>query len=460
MVSYKKPKTRIFLVVLLLIIFLLTFLTTAGREFFLNFYSLTEMENLDMDFSNCRLMVIAPHNDDEALSCAALISHVIKAGGKVKVAIITNGDGHLLGAALRYLKLKPGPGDYLRLAYLRQGESVSGMGLAGLTGDDIVFLGYPDGGLYSMLINNWDGDNPYISKFTGLDHSPYRNSMRPGVGYWGKNLVQDLEKLLLDFSPTIIVYPHPNDRHSDHVATNSFVNYVLENNGLEPVKYLYLVHRGKWPSPFGHFQNLFLVPPFELLDMGTTWYKYELDRDDIRLKSSIIRKYKSQTKITGPFLKAFIRKNELFGEYPVLYDTGEPLLILEDPVNGNIKAGDIKSVYLYVSAGVFEARINMAKGIASLRLDLIFFPEDRQPFRINIMCDKRTEPKIMDYTRENIIEIPSVYAYPVGEDELVIGFLTDDIPSFESVMVSLSTLGKRKVIDRTAVRILRISDPF
>ena len=43
------------------------------------------------DFSNERLLVIAPHSDDEVLGCGGLISKIKKAGGKVYVLIFNLG---------------------------------------------------------------------------------------------------------------------------------------------------------------------------------------------------------------------------------------------------------------------------------------------------------------------------------------------------------------------------------
>jgi N-acetylglucosamine malate deacetylase 1 len=45
-----------------------------------------------MDFSKQKLLVIAPHPDDEVLGCAGLIHRVKSSGGKVYVLIMTVGD--------------------------------------------------------------------------------------------------------------------------------------------------------------------------------------------------------------------------------------------------------------------------------------------------------------------------------------------------------------------------------
>jgi LmbE family N-acetylglucosaminyl deacetylase len=40
-----------------------------------------------------RLMIFSPHPDDESLGAGGLIQRVLKAGGRVKVVFMTNGDG-------------------------------------------------------------------------------------------------------------------------------------------------------------------------------------------------------------------------------------------------------------------------------------------------------------------------------------------------------------------------------
>ena len=50
-----------------------------------------------MDFKDKKLLVIAPHPDDEILGCGGLISRVKNAGGKVYVLIVTVGNTELYG---------------------------------------------------------------------------------------------------------------------------------------------------------------------------------------------------------------------------------------------------------------------------------------------------------------------------------------------------------------------------
>ncbi|MCX6374467.1 MAG: PIG-L family deacetylase, partial [Armatimonadetes bacterium] len=41
-----------------------------------------------------RALIIAPHCDDETLSCGGIISKLVKDGAQVRVVLVTNGDGY------------------------------------------------------------------------------------------------------------------------------------------------------------------------------------------------------------------------------------------------------------------------------------------------------------------------------------------------------------------------------
>ena len=59
--------------------------------------------------AGARVLVIAPHEDDEALGGAGLMSRAVANGAEVYVCLLTNGEGEELGAAWanKSLKLTP-----------------------------------------------------------------------------------------------------------------------------------------------------------------------------------------------------------------------------------------------------------------------------------------------------------------------------------------------------------------
>ena len=72
-----------------------------------------------------RLLIFAPHCDDETLGTGGLILAARRQGIQVKVVILTNGDGFLFATIRDFRKIYPRPADYIRLGEMRQRESLA-----------------------------------------------------------------------------------------------------------------------------------------------------------------------------------------------------------------------------------------------------------------------------------------------------------------------------------------------
>lgn len=266
-----------------------------------------------------KLLVIAPHCDDEAIGCAGVIHDVVQAGGQVAVVIMTNGDGFTFATEEQLRRFALTSADYIHSGYIRQKESVQALQLLGVPEGRVFSLGYPDRGLNAIWSDYWDADKPYTSHFTGKDHSPYSNSYQPNAAYSGQVVVNSLEKILDDFQPTLILLPHPRDEHHDHSAAWAFAVSAIAarygNGGTDgwPKIYTYLVHRGDFPIPHGYKPQAPLLPPRPLANTSR-WYTYKLDGDIENLKERAIKEYASQIRvpIMSKLLYSFIRNNELF----------------------------------------------------------------------------------------------------------------------------------------------------
>ena len=315
---FKISKRKMIKILLITISFLILISTIIffSKEFISNYLVRYNLNAIEAPGKNSRVIVFAPHNDDEALGCAELIKKTIINGGQVKVVFTTNGDGFKNAIQLDYFNLNPKPNDYIKFGYIRQQESITALEKLGVTRNNIIFLGYPDGGISALWNSYFDNSKPYVSAYTKAYKTPYNNSFTKDISYTGENIVSDFTKIIEDYKPTCVVMPHPNDRHPDHYATNAFVKYTLQKINYKPDKeLLYLVHRGDWPTPMIMSKNLFLVPPYKLINTGTTWSALKLSTADIEEKASIIKIYKTQTRTLGLLMSAFERKNELFGEY-------------------------------------------------------------------------------------------------------------------------------------------------
>src|SRR5436190_21315216 len=78
--------------------------------------------------SDSRLLVIAPHPDDETIGAGGLIQRVHAAGGQVRVVFLTEGDAYREGVRREDHGRSPQPKDYR--GYGRRRERESKMALA------------------------------------------------------------------------------------------------------------------------------------------------------------------------------------------------------------------------------------------------------------------------------------------------------------------------------------------
>ena len=263
-----------------------------------------------------RLLVVAPHCDDETISSGGLIREVLTRGGQVRVVIVTNGDGSLTGTMVEFHKLYPSARDYLRSGSARQQESLNAMQSLGVPPEDVIFLSYPDRGVLPLWEKFWDNSSPYRSPFTKLTRSPYERTYNPQAVYSGHSLLSDLRSILEDFQPDAVAAPHPDDIHPDHWASGAFVALAIamEEKQTRPKLLLYLVHRGDYPLPRGYLPFAPLLPPLRLVNATSTWGKATLTDEFVDQKGNAVELYKSQLPLLGSFLRSFIRQNELFCE--------------------------------------------------------------------------------------------------------------------------------------------------
>lgn len=262
-----------------------------------------------------RLLVIAPHPDDETIAAGGLIQQVLGRGGQVRVAILTNGDGSTSGTMLESRRL-PQPVHYLQTGVTRQQESLRALALLGVPPEDVDFLGYPDQGIRALWSDYWNSGAIYRSPFTRMTSSIYPLTYNPESIYTGTSLLADLRSILVDFEPDTVVAPHLEDSHADHWAGGAFtaLALALERDRQLPRLLLYLVHRGDFPVPRGNLQFAPLLPPLRVVNDSVYWQKVTLTDEVVGLKGDAVESYRSQLTLIGTFLRSFVRQNELFCE--------------------------------------------------------------------------------------------------------------------------------------------------
>lgn len=248
-----------------------------------------------------RILVVAPHPDDEVLATGGMIQEHLRKGHVVKVLLVTCGDGQRRGLFLP-------PHHFRRLGEHRYRESLKALEVVGIRERRVIALGYPDRGIAHLWT---DGHQPFTSRYTKVSTVPYEWAYRPGAPYTHESLLCDLREILHKERPEILYLPHPQDRHGDHQAVSLFVREALQENKLHPQLRHYLIHHGAWPLPMGKHPSKPLLPP-RTLRHSSTWMLHELQAEQIERKSQAISCYRTQTQYIEDHLFSFVRRNELF----------------------------------------------------------------------------------------------------------------------------------------------------
>lgn len=266
-----------------------------------------------------RILVIAPHPDDETISCAGILQYALRMGAQVQVVYLTNGDNNQFAFMVYEKRLTFRKGEFIHMGQVRKKEAINAMKLLGIDRRNLIFLGYPDFGTFSIFRYFWQGVKPYKSMFTRVNSVPYKDELSYGNPYIGQSILQDFEYILTSYRPTKIIVSHPLDVNSDHKTAYLFLEIALADLSSHlprPKIYTYLIHWKGWPLPRHYHPELPLLPAQDLRDSCLQWYKYDLSEQELGRKHKAVLCYKSQTQSSAFYLFAFARKNELLGSFP------------------------------------------------------------------------------------------------------------------------------------------------
>ncbi len=261
-----------------------------------------------------RLLVLAPHPDDETLAAGGVIGEAIRRGLPVRVVFFTNGDSNVWSFMVYRKRPVLKPSSVLRMGRLRREEALAAGGKLGLRAEDLVFLGYPDYGTVKILLEHWRDRPPLESETTRADRVPYEHARTFGAPYSGESILRDLEAVIAEFRPTKIFVSHPFDHNHDHRTLYVFTRVALWDlaGEVNPELWPCLVHFERWPQPRGMHPDLPLLPPGEL-ENRAEWYRFPLDGEAVRAKEAALECHRSQLSYARKYLEAFVRTNELFG---------------------------------------------------------------------------------------------------------------------------------------------------
>ncbi|HSX41859.1 MAG TPA: PIG-L deacetylase family protein [Candidatus Saccharimonadales bacterium] len=210
-----------------------------------------------------RILVVAPHQDDETIGVGGYIIEAVRAGATVEVIFATNGNKHGLKLA-------------------RENEAENALKTLGVPKARIIFDNFPDGDLSSQ------------------------KSFRPEI------------KSQIDvYRPTKVFTTLPEDLHPDHAACGQAVAAIVKEEPGAFTPEFFLVHYHRYPRPIGDdASNSYLLPPPALLKSNYDWQVSPLTAAEQNQKNQALKQYKTQTSDINPVLKqlvlSFDQKNELF----------------------------------------------------------------------------------------------------------------------------------------------------
>jgi LmbE family N-acetylglucosaminyl deacetylase len=267
-----------------------------------------------------RLLVLAPHPDDEVIGAGGLIQEAVELGVPVKVCFLTMGDNNEL--AFLFVRKHPVvmPGAVRRMGETRCAEAKEAARRMDLDPErDVVFLGYPDFGTLRIWNDHWRDVAPLRSMLTRATAVPYAEARTPGAAYAGEDVLEDLTEVIREFRPTHVALPTAADHNVDHRALYLFARVALWNleaEGIAPERLAYPVHYPRWPSPRRYHPELEAEPPEFLANSDEIgWLAYSLAPYQVTNKLNAIRAHRSQCLYSAGYLESFARGSEWFGDF-------------------------------------------------------------------------------------------------------------------------------------------------
>ncbi len=421
-----------------------------------------------------RLLVLAPHCDDETLGAGGTIAEARRRGIPVRLVFLTNGDGSRstqIAVDARELRNN----SFQELAKLRQNEAVKAANALGVSEKEIVFLGYPDGGTKELWLRHWTRDNLYRSPYTKADHAPYANTRTRKAPYCGAQVLRDVKGVITDFRPTVVITTHPADTHPDHQAAYEFVRTAMEQLqgdktsrwAVEIHLFTFLIHHGVWPAPYGYHPQAALAPPAVLMKTGSIWMQEELDSASRKAKKSALECYPSQLAFTPRYLRSFLRRNELFAIVPVQNRTKKnenAQSIVQDASRDTLWHSLMPSADLQ-SVALVPQRDSASNKTITLRLQAMRSPSQQLHYRLWLHDIGATNVEV---ARVEILAQKGVWKASLRSDtksqDLALHSTTNgfaiDVPRAELnnvVLLSAESFLRNKRLDATGTGILRIA---
>jgi LmbE family N-acetylglucosaminyl deacetylase len=190
----------------------------------MDFQVASEMKSLVLD-TRSRLLVLAPHPDDESLATGGLLQQAVAQGAAARIVFLTHGENNPWAQRLREKRWRIKAPDRQRWGRLRQEEALRALAALGLLPSCAEFWGFPD------------------------------QSLTPGLLAGGGEILPRLVDQIERWRPSLLAAPSMLDLHPDHNALGVLMSLALgqiRSPDLRPDGVAYVVHcRDPFPAADG-----------------------------------------------------------------------------------------------------------------------------------------------------------------------------------------------------------------
>lgn len=217
-----------------------------------------------------RLMVLAPHPDDETLGCGTLLQRAVRAGAAIKVLYATDGDNNPWPQRVVDRKWRLGERDRQRWGRFRRGEARAALRVLGVPAEAASFLGFPDQGLTRLVKS-------------------------------GGVLASSVRRAIIDWEPNLLIPPSISDAHPDHSALGALAQLIYDSlieQGADLTGRSYVVHG-----------NRAALGPVAVLEQS---------RSECQIKQAAIACHKTQLLLSSRRFLAYATRPETFHDFAVL----------------------------------------------------------------------------------------------------------------------------------------------
>jgi LmbE family N-acetylglucosaminyl deacetylase len=214
-----------------------------------------------------RLLVLAPHPDDESVATGGLLQHALAVGSRALVVFFTDGDNNPWAQRASELRWRIRAADRARFAVRRRGEALRALERLGVSLESTRFLEFPDQGATALLLK---GDEVALHALT---------------------------EVLREWQPTVVVGPSLLDLHPDHSALAVMLTVALDN-------------LPGTPAPRNHVH--FMVHNPKLLARHEGSLVLPLSAAQRARKRAAIACHRTQLVLRSTWLLSFARREERF----------------------------------------------------------------------------------------------------------------------------------------------------